>query len=690
MRIHPKALAPLTAIAAAVALVACGGGGGNGDVATATPDAPNATILAGTAATGAALVGAQVTVTDRNGAAACEDSSSLTTGTAGEYRCVLKASAEAPFVIVAVDPNGLVSPMVSLATERPANGASSTANVSRLTTAIAAQLAPNKDPFAFVNDSSVLAALDPGTLEALKTKVATQLAEVLADLGIDAASFDPITTPFVGGSNAGADALLDQVVVRFENGTPMLANLLSPAEAPVAMADATTAAPGTVKKATVSGFSVTELDFAKYSMEACFAVPSTTRDASGECDGFLVDDAPTELTGGATYLHNGFHAEQAFGPLLASAEMDGARFNRPELLRYLPQADGKDEAVINVKFTDRNGVPDNRILVVKKFPGTQSATRLTDWWLYGNQRSMNLHVRATVRQEEQRVPEDQLVALGNLGASRYLTGLNIYIAKPCDDPVNVCPGTSDVRYVRVKGPGLPDAGLVYADVDLPQAWMAILNADGVIPAGAQQFASTSNNLFWLQRSAGISGASAFQIRPNPGVAAATAPFDNWAHPSMYAGQTPSATWALDLGQVPAWSEYTFEVFRGTETVTPSEAITTRMVTPVVPATYAATQRWHVPTDATKALASAGAPAVATLDLAWTVNPYAERIESVQVYSNVNSASVRVPKGANAVTATAVTGEFAALSLTPESTHRQLQFRYRMVDGSYRDMTTRFK
>jgi len=308
---------------------------------------------------------------------------------------------------------------------------------------------------------------------------------------------------------------------------------------------------------------------------------------------------------------------------------------------------------------------------------------------------MNMHARTTLRRYEQMASDPMF------GVPRFQTGLEIFIAKPCADQVRQCPNTNNaegaVRYVRVKGPGLPDAGLVYANTDLAQAWMPILNATGEIPA-TEEIVSNSNNIFWLQRSKGISGASAFEISPNPGVGSSTPSTaswgKSWAHPSMY-GESASATWSFDLSKVPAWSEYTFEVFRGTQTTT-TEKYTTRTLTPVVPASFAATQQWHEITSATKALASDGAPAASSLDLAWTINPYAERIESVQVYSGsaagpVNSVSTGIAKGSSSRTVVPADSskQFPALSLAVTNS-RNLQFRYRMLDGSYRDMTANFK
>lgn len=689
-----------------LALSACGGGGGGGGGGFGLPLLPGApapapapapaaapAAISGTAATGAALAGAEVRVLDRTGADSCT-ATPVVADDKGAFTCELRSGVAAPLVLLASDPAGLRSPMVSLVTALPAAGDTATANISPLTHAIAAQLAPNKDPLALVNDPAALAAVDAAALQAVRSNVARQLADVLASVGIDPATFDPISTPFVGGSNTGADSLLDQVRVSFENGSPVLTNVLNPDAPPVPMADAGSTAPPAVAASTAGSFSVTELDVVKTEFERCFAEPAATRLSSDACNGLVVDELPGSLTSGASYLHNGMGACDAFCGLIASADMDGARFNRPELLRYTKSQVGRDEAVVNLRFADKNGVGDNRILVLKKFPDTATPARNSNWWLYGNQREMNAYVRASIRRQEQLLPES-FQNLYQAGPSRFQTGLDIYVARSSAEF-----SIPNLRYARVKGPGLPNAGLVLADPgNLPQKWMGIINATGTIPSGAQQFATSSNNIFYLQRSKGITGADAFALRPNPAIAQPTTPYNNWAHPSMY-GESPSQAWTFDLSRVPAWSRYDFELFTAADSnpatptdMTPALSFSARITTPVVPAAYAATQQWHTIPDAIRALVSDGAPAASSLTLEWLVNPYAQRIESVNVYSNdgsqnVNSASTPVPKGATSQTVTAVGGSFPALT-TSQYVFRMLQWRYKMLDGSYKDQTETF-
>lgn len=703
----PLAAPPLCAV-----LVACGGsgsdGGGGGGGGGASP--PPAAALVGTVAIGAALTNGTVEVIDRAGAPACTQTP-VTTDTSGRYRCVLGAASEAPFVIVVTDADGLVNPMISVLTTKPAAGSEATANVTPVTTAIVAQLDANKDPFALWGDAAAIAALDPATLEAVKANVVAQLAPVLVDVGVDPAGFDPVTSPFVGGSGTGVDKMLDQVRVTFDNGAPTLSNALNPDAPAVPMADATTTNPPVLAASALSvPFDMAELDVFKREMERCFAVPSATRtinpdfvtrrmdDAAPECWDLLAEIGRTGID--MDFLHNGYDGEAYLFGLLTSADMDGARFNRPELMRYVSQPDGRDEAVLNLKFRTTAGFPDNRVLVAKKFPGSRAGA--SQWWLIGNQRPLDAFIRAAIRQREQTIPQsvlDASSAFNNAARSRYEVGLEIFVHRPnnggtVNNPRNP---NNAVRYVRVKGPGLPTAGLMYADgnVGMPQNWMSILNATGANPNEAglpQQFVDHTSNIFRIQRTKGVSGADAYTLRPNPNVGSPTFTTVDWAHPAMY-GQAPVATWQFDLSQVPTWSLYTFEAFCGADT-TPCHTFTSRIVTPLMPASYAATQQWHAFLPASRAFVSDGAAAASSAEIAWQSNALAERVGTVNAYSHspsgaVNSASIGVPRGAFSRTVSSVGGEFPPISVSDSTRGRTLQLRHLMLDGSYKDHLIHF-
>jgi len=692
-------------------LAACGGS----NTPPAPSPAPAPAALVGTAAIGAALPNALISVTDRTGASACTNDP-VTTGPDGGYRCVLSSASQAPFAVVVTDPDGLVNPMISIVATKPATGSESTANVTPLTTAIAAQLDINRNPFALLQDPAALASVSLGDLAAVTANVVTQLAAVLQSVGVDPATFDPVTSPFVGGSGTGADQMLDQIRITFDNGAPAISNVLNPGAPSVPLAGTSSSSVSAVSTATVgtATFSLRELDFAKTELERCFAVPSAIRapnpdtvnrrlqGAAPECQNFVasVGDAPSV---DIDFLHNGYDPEAYFYGLFTSADMDGAQFNLPELMRYTPRSDGRDEALLNIKFRDRNGFIDNRILTVKKFPGSRSNG--TQWWLIGNQRPVDVFIRAAIRQREQTIPQpilDSSSFFNNAARSRFEVGLEIFVQRPNNGgTVNFSNNPNNpnnaIRYVRVSGPGLPTNGLVLGDVSptLPQNWMGILNATGSNPnevTTTQQFASSISNIFRIQRTQGVTGTAAFTLRPNPNVGSATVSFIEWAHPTMY-GEPPSATWQFDLSTVPAWSLYTFRAYCGTE-VAPCHTFNSRITTPLLPAQYAATQQWHSFNPVSRAFVTDGAAATSSAEIAWTSNALAERIGSVNAYSfspagSVNSQSTGVPKGIFSRTVSSVGGGFPVISVTDNTSGRSLQLRHTMLDGSYKDHLIQF-
>jgi hypothetical protein len=704
-------------LSGALILTACGsgGGGGSGASGSATAALDNSPTIVGTAAYGAAVANATVRITDRSGNSACSNDP-ITTDASGAYQCRLTAASQAPFAVLVTDPDNLVNPMISILATKPPMGSNTTANITPITTAIAAQLDPNKDAFALIKDPASLANVSTPTLATIKSNVVQQLANVLTDAGVNPATFDPVSTPFTGGNRTGVDKMLDQVRVTFDNGSPQLSNVFNPGAASVPMAGVNTA-PAVSTSTLTTTFTLAELDFAKTEPERCFAVPAATRapnpntvtrqltSVAPECQDFIASagDAPNV---DIDFLQSGYAPEAYFYNLFTNSDMDGAKFNLPELMRYTTRADGRDEALLNMKFRDKNGFIDNRILTAKKFPGSRSPATKSQWWLIGNQRAYDAFIRSSVRQREQMIAQsvlDGTTTFNNAARSRFETGLEIYIRRPGFASTNN-PNTPDIRYVRVKGPGLPTAGLVYADVaaSLPQDWMGILNATGSIPndttstkqlAGANGIGVTGN-IFNIQRTQGITGTAAFTIRPNPNQAAANqaANTPQWAHPAMY-GDTPSNSWTFNLSQAPAWSLYTFEVFKGTSTVADS-TFTARILTPIMPAAYSATQQWHSFTSAARALVSDGAAAASSADIAWTPNTLAERIGSVNVYSfstlgQINSSSLNVPKGIFTMNAPAVGGQYPALSINSNQNGRTLQIRHVMLDGSYKDHLIQF-
>lgn len=706
-----------------LALTACGGGGSSNGSGTSDAVA----TLTGTAAIGAALSGGVVQVLDRTGASACSNSS-VSTDDQGSYSCNLTPDSQAPMVVLVTDPKGLISPLVSLVASKPAAGASARVNATPLTTAIAAQLDNPaesdhpKDALALFKQPSGLSNLDLAQLSAVTRNLVVQLTSVLASLGLDPVTFDPFTSPIEAGSGSGADAVLDQVRVSFNaNGAPLLGNVFNPSVPPVFMAgSADTAPPALTTSIVVTApgeeppFTVKELEVFKTEMERCFAVPAATRapnpdtaqrlltDTDPACSGFIAmigtdpGDAPNITL---NFLQNGYVADAYFYSLLTDPDMDGAKFNSPELLALELQQDGQHQAVLNIKFVNKLGVPGNRILSAKKFPQSRTPETQSQWWLTGNQRAIDAYIRTAVTLRDQTIPQEVLDAgtfFDEAVRSRAEVGLLIYVQRPNNGSTVNNPNNPNnaIRYVRVTGPGLPIDGIVYADVTPSdgRSDMSILNVTGSIPtASTQQLADNVGDIFRLQRTRGI-GAST-TLRTNPDVDQAVISSLNWAHPLMY-GQSPSSDWQADVAAVLANSSaYTFEAFCGTS-ATPCHTFTTTLSNNLMSAVGAAFLPWSGLAPATLAWLSDGAPATSTVDVQWTTPAMVERVSSVyaQGYNPTEfvDGSANVLAGSTSQTITAkLNGAYPAISLSDNQTSRAIRLRYGMLDGSYKEQWIHF-
>jgi hypothetical protein len=225
-------VAALCASTLASLLAGCGGGPGS----DSPPAPPTARTVQGTAAVGAALSKANVQITDTAGAAVCQEATLVTSDT-GTYSCTLQIGKTAPFIIVVTDPSGAVAPLVSVAATAPSDGTPLTVNATPLTTAIVAQLSPDKNAPSVVNHA---ASLDTTALQTVTAKVLSQLSDVLSALSAPA-DYNPFSTPITAAtasiSGNTADHIVDVLKISTVNGATLIATVDHPDTA-VVIADA--------------------------------------------------------------------------------------------------------------------------------------------------------------------------------------------------------------------------------------------------------------------------------------------------------------------------------------------------------------------------------------------------------------------------------------------------------------------
>ena len=181
-------------------LAACGGGGGGGG-SSATADYQ----IEGVAATGAAMVGATISVEDSKGKSYnCVNK----TGTDGKYSCTVSGSAVPPFLLkaqIGTDDSTALNSVVIEATA----GKTATAHITPLSNALL------QIDLAYLNADSTTPAQAIQRVKDRKKQITDALSNVITEAGLTSASFDFLTdSSFAANTGAGMDRLLDNISVK--------------------------------------------------------------------------------------------------------------------------------------------------------------------------------------------------------------------------------------------------------------------------------------------------------------------------------------------------------------------------------------------------------------------------------------------------------------------------------------------
>lgn len=264
-------LAGVLLSAALLTVAGCGGG-------STAPAAPSIT-LSGVAATGAAFVGAVVTVIDSRGTVVGTSSG---VGDDGRFTVTLRSDAQAPFVLVAsrTDANGETQNLVSVVE----SATQTTANITPITTLIASRLSPSGDPRKLAEGADTIT---PEAVAEAVAEVKAILAPLLVATGT--ASADPLKDTFAT-DGTGYDRLLDSLSISFIPASPNSTNI----EVSVKQASADDSQPTSVSfsssdnsappalptieaaKLPAEGLSVQIANFLQ-TLTACYAVPFEQR-----------------------------------------------------------------------------------------------------------------------------------------------------------------------------------------------------------------------------------------------------------------------------------------------------------------------------------------------------------------------------------------------------------------------------
>jgi hypothetical protein len=421
------------AVGLAATLTACGGGSSGSISSGATTSQAAAPQIQGTVASGNPVANAAITATDVNGKTA-----TATADGNGNYTLVT-SGLTAPIAVVASDPSGQVSPMISVLASLPAAGASATANVTTLTTALTALLTPDGNPMDFVTSgaaTTLSSGVTTASVQAATSTLDTYLSNLLGAVNLPA-NFDPVGTTFTA-NHTGADALIDMLTIVPEGAatylvykTPSSASSQSAAYLTLSSASTpanTQAAPG------VSANTVTELvSLQTYlstlpaALQACGAAGGTGTACSG-----LID---------ASYEDNGFKNITQYDPDLSSSNL-----NLAGSVPFTVSVNSAGTvALIGIPYglSSATGSSGQYTLYT-----TVQQTPSGTWDIVGNQLPYNLSVstRTTYRDFYDSFGN----TTGNPDVSFFDAGVTLNIAWS---------NTSPIAYANVTGPGLPAAGL---------------------------------------------------------------------------------------------------------------------------------------------------------------------------------------------------------------------------------------
>ncbi len=568
-------LTPIALGIAVLALSACGGGDSPSIDSTnnSTPPAVNAPVkqtLTGVAATGAAMQGASVTLTD----AAGKSVNCPADATTGSFQCDV-TGLTAPFVLAAT---GNVADSQATLISLTATAGTQTINITPLTNAIAATIVGD-NPAKLLADSSLLQSKI--TASAISTTVkaySDALADLLAATGN--AGVDLISGPLTAGA-PGLDRLLDQVKVNvLPNGGVQISSVagassdtpavlqLAPGVAPTATDKASLPSVATIGGVPVSNLpTASDLAGLQAAFNQCFGSGSTASARTGgsiaACGKIFVDDVPAgSLQSGvpAKYLSHGASAEQEFGPasggnapgIFADDAMNGANFSLPEVIRV----QAADKLWIKVSWTRTDGIRDGTQAIVQI--ALQSAARTSSdagWRLIGNQR----HVLTKVTGNAQRWDW--------LNAAKPTTGTNAFVSSLSLQVGTVDDQNVPVDFAIVKGPGLRSGVLLQpvapgsvCDTLNIRAQLTATQTPAQAAAMGRQSACRNN-----YRLAGVA--------QNPSVQGQfTWPSTNtaWSNPQLSASEMAAIT---------PFSVYTFDIYQNSVTSAPAYSYQVRLRTP---------------------------------------------------------------------------------------------------------------
>lgn len=612
---RPGTACALSTLFAAV-LVACGG--------NSNEPPPPPTLLTGVVATGAALSGATVSVVDSDAATA--DPAAVTAAADGSYSIDVSA-VKAPFAVKATAVvEGTSVNVIAIVPAVTAN-ASNTANVTSLTNAVAALVAPGGDPLALASASALTSNVTAQKLSDASALLVNTLATDASIASALGASFNPLTTPF-SANGSGIDGVLDKLDIQVSGSGVAITNLAAPvadsgAPAPVQLTPAQAATPSVVPSLPASSTDVlptaTELAALGKKYQDCLALPiaqRVTMDSAGTVTAVQAacDYAPADWkSDGRNWLQQlgqftfakGLYTGAVVGKGQIVLTAAAANLSDPKEFKH-PYCNTATCVVVRWPVTTASGQTFSSDWVLAKVNGA--------WNFVGNQRPYRLFVDSRLNRK---------VNVNTAGGAAGNTSDPYFFKDRFESTLRLTfdlsvANTSNVRAVRISGPGLPAAGvtLFRSQRCATDDRMAITYQTGLTrvvnaPTTFQFWTGGSATEFVLD-AANLDG-TALQM-PLPVNTASSASFQDFS-PAPVANQSTT---------IAAWSRYKFEIFHfDVLSDTPDEIVYARTTAAAENAAAGASKAW--PALATSVIdaylkptgAFAGAVTSLATSLSWT-------------------------------------------------------------------------
>ena len=527
------------------------------------PPAPEATRLSGVAATGAPMAGAIISVVD--GDAATADPAPVTAGLDGRYTIDVSAL-KGPLVVNASgrvdgEPVSMVAVVPSATAE-----VDNAVNVTPLTNAVAALVAPGGDPQALRSAATLASAVTARKVDDATTLLVNTLksdARIAAAIG---ASFNPLSTPFAA-DGTGIDAVLDKLAIEVSAAGVAITSLAAPSTdgaAPTtvtltaALAATPASAPSLPASLPASDLpSTAELAALGKKFEDCLALPVSSRvtlDAGGTATAVLglCNYAP------ADWRSNGRNWVEELGQFTFSRDQfTGAKLGRAAIALTLAPSSYTDPKVFKHPYC--NEAP----CVIARWPMTLPGGRMTQsdwvlakvagaWNIVGNQRPYRTLVETRLTRR---------IGVNRAGAAAGSTIDPYFLTDRFESTLRLIfdlrhGDTAGIRAVRFTGPGLPAEGVVQFRSQRcgTDDRMGVAYQNG----STRVWNATSSFQFWTGGAATDFVLDAAKFDGTP--LAMPVPVNNGTTTLSFQDFSPAPV-ADQATLIPAWSVYKVEIFR---------------------------------------------------------------------------------------------------------------------------------